>query len=170
MKKVPLIIKDLIIYLTTTDLTPELMGDMIDVEGLATINLEEKNIISLSFEVNASPLFAGVLTQEVCKFISGQKKYKLTIYNSYALVFNDEGVCEEVLFDEEAIEYHQEELIRSVKELELEEGGLNLKEDKNKDIENKVNSLLDKINNKGINSLSEDQKKFLNDYSKGKMK
>jgi hypothetical protein len=166
-KKIPSIIKDIVIYLTT-DYSPRIIGNMIDVNGLATIGLEKDNKISLSFEIRANPTFAAILTKEFFTFMIKKKKYSIDIYEEYALVFDEKtGICSDVLFGDDAIKYMHDLMFYE----ETDDQDLDIakkKEDDNH--QKKVDGLLDQITSKGLHSLDEIQKQFLIDFSKGKIK
>lgn len=153
------LLKDLAIVLMNagnSNLTLE--DDVLDVNSIATVTIEKKKEIALSFEVRTNPTYSSSLTKLIIEFcIEFYKDYKVEIYETYALVIDEDDTVKEVLFGEEALEY----FYRSADEDEVE---------KKIDHEKEVDSLLDKINKNGINSLSNEQKKFLNDFSKRKSK
>lgn len=129
--------------------------------GLSIIFIED-NQFNISFEVNCQPTPAGIIIQELMQF-GTKHKMQVNIYETYADVVDEEGIIQDTLFGEDAIHYH-------------ETGELPIKEEipspKNKedvvDVEKKVDTILDQINDRGMKSLNKKQKQFLYNYSKGK--
>ena len=133
--------------------------------GLSIV-LIEKNAFNLSFEVNCDPMTAGIITQGLIEF-SLKYKMDVNIFEPYAEVTDEEGIIQEMLFGDEALAYHltgeipikEEEMSKEIKSKEGQEI---------MGVQQKVDTILDQINAKGMKSLNKDQKDFLVNYSKGK--
>ncbi len=125
--------------------------DLLFIDDYATLSIEG-DVLGLSFEVNTLPTLAGIITKEVIDFCKG---HTVEIFEAYAQVVDDEGVITELLFGDEALHYFYTGELPSTEKV---------------DPEKIADTLLDQIGKKGMNSLSKDQKEFLNNFSKRKGK
>ncbi len=153
MKNNNLLLKDLTIHLMNTCCFElDLNNDILNIEECCMVVIEDE-CVAISFEVITPPTLAGIITKEVIDFCKG---HAVEIYEPYAYVC-EKDVVMDMLFGEEAVVYY-------------ETGELPNKSTEKVDPEKIADTLLDQIGKKGMNSLSKEQKEFLNNFSKRKGK
>jgi len=111
------ILKKLVAHIEEYGFHPEIIGEVMDVCGSSTIMIEDGNILNISFEVDAPATWAAVLTQELISFAS-KIGFMVKVYECYALVFDEEENCVDVLYGDDAVHYY-------------ETGEIHVEEDKN---------------------------------------
>lgn len=138
----------------------ELNGDILTIDDGFTATLSfQKKVLTLSFNVVADNTYTAILASKLHWFFNtfvDPKDFSIDIYEPYVYVFDDEGEYDKMLFGDEARDY-------------ISVGGEESIESRDKvDTQQKMDSLLDKINSSGLKSLTKDEKDFLSNFSKGK--
>ncbi len=138
--------------------TEFLHEDIVEIGHTCMISLDN-NEIQLSFEVDTKPTYAAIITQQLSAFLD-PLNIGFDIMQCYLPIFNDKDEFVEILFGEEEIENYFENIEVVLKTEPLDKI----------DPKKQVDIILDKISEKGIKSLNKEQKEFLNNYSKRKIK
>lgn len=165
------ILKKLSTRLEKEGFHPSIDNEILDVCGSSSIFMDDEDIITISFEMNAPVTWVAFLTQSIIEF-ANIIDCKVEIYEPYIMVIEDD-TCVEVLWGEEAEYYHHTGELP--KDFEKDKKNKNQKEDEepseisSEKPSEKVDKLLEQIHSKGIKSLKKSQKKFLEDFAKGKI-
>lgn len=99
------ILEKLAIHLSGNGFHPEIIGEVMNVCASSTILIENANVFHISFEVDTPATWAAVLTQDLIGF-AWKIGYMVNIYECYALVFDEQDNCVDVLYGDDAIHYY----------------------------------------------------------------
>lgn len=100
------ILKKLADHISEHGFHPEIIGDVMEVCASSTILIEGEDLFHISFEVDTPATWAAILTQELIYF-SMDVGYAVNVYECYAMVLDDEGICIDVLYGDDAVHYYE---------------------------------------------------------------
>ena len=159
MKKANNILKQLMLHLFNEGYSVSLCTEhsMLEINQVCTCTFEKK-AINISFEVSVFPTFASILTKNIADF-SNTFDIELRVCEPFAYVIENDVIVK-VLFGKEAFDYFNTGEIKESKIIEKKKPLINEDE--------KMDFILDKINKKGMESLTRSEKQFLNKISNKK--
>jgi len=163
------ILKILSKHLEQIGFHPEYSDEVLNVCGSSAMILEDKddedfNILMISFEVNVSALWTTTLMQTIIEF-ANENDYEVDIYESFAFINNQQDECDGMLWGEEAEYYYETGELPVVNK----KSNKKLSEISTENPHVEADKILEQIHKFGMKSLTKEQKKFLIDYSKGRV-